>query len=242
MGRDVFGGALCKQRAKGGGNAQQHTTAMLRLLPRPMLQPRLFCLLIAGFVLATCVGTLSHEGGHYVVAQALGYNVRIGYGYTAFVGAQPHRSEAAQRRDDFLVTLGGPIQTMLTGTIGLLFLHKRRAQISRATLLTTTDWLCVFIALFWLRQTANATAWLAAGLTTGHWNERSDEIKLAYALGLPRETLTIATAVFGAAVLAHVNFRVMPSTLRLTFLAAGLVGGVLGYLFWLEWIGPLVLP
>lgn len=43
------------------------------------LNPRLFALLTFGFVLATIIGTVSHEGGHYVVSKALGYDAYISY-------------------------------------------------------------------------------------------------------------------------------------------------------------------
>src|SRR5690606_994897 len=46
-----------------------------------------------------------------------------------------------------LVTIGGPIQTMITGTIGLIILLIRRKTIYRNGL-KILDWLAIFLALF----------------------------------------------------------------------------------------------
>ena len=203
-----------------------------------MFLPRLFLLLASGFVAATIIGTLSHEGGHWAVSELLGQQARIGYGYTSYLSSTKQLS----KWELFAVTLAGPLQTMITGTLGLGMLWRRRNSIRRKPRLAPADWLFVFLALFWLRQTANAAAWLAAGSLTGEWSGRSDEIRLAHMLGLPSGLFSIATAGFGALVVAYVTFRVVPRSQRLTFLAAGLAGGVSGYLFWLEWAGPRILP
>src|SRR6185503_3833515 len=50
------------------------------LLPRAF-DKKLFAMLVAAFVFATIIGTLSHEFGHYIVARVLGQRASIHYAY-----------------------------------------------------------------------------------------------------------------------------------------------------------------
>jgi len=43
-------------------------------------------------------------------------------------------------------------------------------------------------------------------------------------------------------IFSFVVFRIIPKNLRSTLLAAGLIGGIFGYFFWLEWVGPILIP
>ena len=77
--------------------------------------------LITGFILFTVVGTVSHELGHFFAAKALGHNARINYGYTYYGSNVGHYHS-------FIITLCGPLQTIITGTTGfLLILYYRKA-------------------------------------------------------------------------------------------------------------------
>ncbi len=201
------------------------------------IQPKLFVLLALGFVAATIVGTLLHEAGHWAVSEALGYDARIAYAYTGAIDTRPR---SASHR--FAILLGGPLQTVLTGTAAWLYLRFTRRRFREAQSLPLLRWTTIFLALFWLRQPANAVMWSAGRLMVGQWSSGGDEIRLARSMGLPSGTPLILSAVVGAAVAAYIAFRVVPRPQRPTFMAAGLAGGVFGYLFWLEWVGPLVLP
>jgi len=117
----------------------------------------LFVLLALGFIAFTVIGTVSHESGHYLAARCLGYKARLHYGSTSIQSYRPGEMDylksvfekylsqikskqpfpGKERYDEicsrismrgFWFTLGGPVQTMLTGTIGLrlVFLFRRR--------------------------------------------------------------------------------------------------------------------
>lgn len=47
---------------------------------------------------------------------------------------------------------------------------------------------------------------------------------------------------FGIVILAVVIFKFIPIKQRLTFMAAGLVGGVTGFVFWLILFGKIIMP
>lgn len=49
------------------------------------------------------------------------------------------------------ITIGGPLQTLLTGTLGLTLLLVRRKSIYQNGL-KVFDWFSVFLSLFWLRE------------------------------------------------------------------------------------------
>jgi len=143
---------------------------------------KLFIILIAAFVFTTVIGTLSHELGHYIVAKSLGYKANIHYASTdwydpgtvdsmnaviskyrkqiedgaSFPGKEKYdRLVHKYSHDDALITIGGPVQTILTGIIGLILLFVWRNSFRSRQKLTSRQWMLVFITLFWLRQTAN---------------------------------------------------------------------------------------
>lgn len=45
---------------------------------------KLFFYLIVGFIITTIIGTVSHEFGHFAVAEYLGYDAKISYAYTNY--------------------------------------------------------------------------------------------------------------------------------------------------------------
>jgi hypothetical protein len=232
-------------------------------------QPRLFLVLSLVFIAAVVIGTLSHESAHYLVARLLGYDARITYAYTLyrdpvygpyfnrifdtynmeitlnqwFPGKEEfERLMHRANRHSFYITLGGPVQTMLTGTVGLLLLYCNRDRFRQATALNARQWTLIFLTLFWLRQTVNLVAWIGAYFVSGHFSTRGDEIRIASYLGLPLSSIAGTTAFIGAWISFDVLRLYIPAQQRLTFMAAAVTGGGLGYFLWLHWLGHLLLP
>ena len=230
---------------------------------------KLFFFLSLAFILSTIVGTVSHEFGHYTVAKSLGYSSTISYGYTNWDDNNtrtlidstfskysneiesnldfPRKKEfeliqEKQMEDNFWIILGGPIQTMLTGTIGFLLLLYQRKKVYETNSIKLYDWFLIFLSLFWLRQFANLVTWTIGYFINGNFSLKGDEIGLAISLGLPKETLVILTALIGFAILTFVIFKIIPIDKRITFISAGLFGGIFGYFFWLVWVGPILMP
>ena len=220
-------------------------------------------------MLATVIGTLSHEGGHYVVSKCFGYHPRIHYASCSFGDSEVVDSlapfyekyekqleedlpfpgkekyeELVQRSswNELWILFGGPLQTMLTGTIGFILLMAWRNSFKEKKQLSFRQWSIVFLTLFWLRQTANLVVWLGVYLLTNKFSERSDEVRIAIELGWPFWLLTLITGVVGLVILYVVVFKFIPRQQRLTFILAGIVGGVAGYILWLHLLGPVLLP
>lgn len=196
---------------------------------------KLFVILFVVFIVFTCIGTLSHELGHIAIAKILGYETHLGYGYMNY-----DKANGANMNDSLLIRIGGPLQTMLTGTIGLILLFLWRKKFNLEQSLSWGQWALIFITLFWLRQSANmimATPGLLAGRLL-----RGDESYIAYLLRWPLYSVSVVTGFIGLWVLATVILRFIPRKHRLTFMLAGLTGGVTGFWLWLIKLGPVLMP
>lgn len=204
------------------------------------IDKRLFLKLFIAFIAATVIGTISHEFGHYIVARYFGYAAKINYAATLWTPVYP--GETVSAKNYFYIAMSGPLQTMLTGSIGVVLLLCFRKRYFSSRELNGRQWGIIFISLFWLRQTANFVTWVGGFLVTGRYSTRGDEVKMADYLQLPPWTITTGTAGLGLIVLTVVVFKFIPPRQRVAFLAAGFTGGIAGYILWIEWLGQYVMP
>jgi hypothetical protein len=198
------------------------------------IDKRLLFYLSLTFIGATVIGTVSHEFGHYLAARIMGFDARINYAMTWLTS---YKQMSFSQKVWF--TLAGPLQTMLTGTIGFIFLNSLPKPTSRLSL---GQWTLVFVTLFWLRQSANFVVGIGTYLLTGKKAENGDEIRLSYYLNWPEWSIVSVTGLVGFIVLAFVLFKFIPKSLRLTFILSGLIGGISGYILWLVYFGKLIMP
>ena len=192
---------------------------------------KLFTYLSLTFILMTVIGTVSHEYGHYLSAKILGFNSRVNYGMTIIEGNQNNLISPKER---FIITLGGPLQTILTGTLGVALLYLSRKSFYQIEKLSLLQWCYIFTSLFWLRQVSNMFTWVLFYFINGKFGVRGDEVKMARYLELPKWSFVLTTALIGVFVLWTVVFKFIPKKNRITFIISGLVGGVSGYILWLE--------
>jgi len=241
------------------------------------LQPRLFAFLAAGFILATIVGTVSHELGHYLPAKYYGFNAKFSYAMVSY-GENPEQDKMAKFYEDhkaqimspeaspekakfndwmkaeqnkyFNTTLGGPLQTMLTGSAAFIILYLRRRKLIIDQSVTFSGWVLVLLSFFWSRQLANLILWVGDYLITGNISNRGDEIKMSrYILSLQHESAIVSlglvgflTGIAAAAILTYIVFGIIPKHQRFTFLSAGVFGSMAGAVIWFGWLGPAILP
>ena len=190
------------------------------------------------FILATVLGTVSHELGHYFVAQYLGYEADLHYNGSGIVQAP----EICMASDGFWIAAGGPIQTLLTGSIGFLVIFINRKKYYSANELSVGQWFWIFIALFWLRQTTILSTWIGGYWLNGYFSHGGDEVKLAKDILLPDWTILVGTGLIGFGVLGWIAFKVVPLGQRFTFVLAGLFGGISGYFLWFKVVGRMLMP
>ncbi|NDJ00101.1 hypothetical protein GWA97_13505 [Flavobacterium sp. LaA7.5] len=231
-------------------------------------KPRLFIYLYLGFVLATITGTQTHEMGHYVAAKYFGFNPTLHYGSVSY-GESAEQAEMEAFYDNnkkkivskesspekerftnwftgmqqkyFLITLAGPVQTIITGTLGLVLLFYRRKKIKLEGL-KFIDWVLVILAFFWARQVLNFLVSITSVLLGKKFSTRGDEPRLSMFLELPKPTIGLITATIGAIILLWITFYLIPKNKRLTFICSGIVGCALGFWLWLVKLGPVILP
>ena len=207
-----------------------------------MIDKSLLLKLIFAFILFTILGTLSHEFGHYIVAELYGVDAEIHYGYTSFSSDSYSILSKLSERQRIFITLGGPLQTLLTGSIGLFLLFKYKKEILSLKKLSFKYWSFIFMSLFWLRQVANFVIGLLFYLLTKKITTRSDEVRLSNFFQLPTYFIGLITAIIGLSVALLVIFKFIPKSQRFTFILGSFIGGISGYLIWLESLGEIILP
>ncbi|PHR70332.1 MAG: hypothetical protein COA67_08480 [Lutibacter sp.] len=231
--------------------------------------PKTFIFLFFGFVLFTIVGTLTHELGHLTADRLLGYKGgKINYGSTSW-GTKPETEEYFKiykenesaiknnlpfskkqrfeeleisfKNDNFWGVLGGPLQTMTFGTIGILLLYFRKKKED----FKIVDWLITFLSLFWLREVFNLLSGILSGILNNNGNyfgKYGDEVRLSKILEIWDGTIPIFFGILGLIVSLIVIFFFIPKKTRFTFIISGLIGGIFGFWFWLYFLGPIIMP
>ncbi|WP_091511262.1 hypothetical protein [Flexibacter flexilis] len=228
-----------------------------------------FLYLSLSFVLFTVIGTLSHEFGHILVAKSLGYETTLHYGSMNYHGSEltnklndihNRNLQSITEKHHFieqelytnllrkslynslLIAIGGPLQTILTGTIGLILLLYQNAKI-QAHGMKIFDWFSVLLSLFWLREIFNLLASVSAGILSGSGNYFSgDELHIAWYLQVWEGTFAIVLGIMGLLISLFVIFKIIPKQWQITFIVSGLVGGSLGFVLWMKIVGPILLP
>jgi hypothetical protein len=144
--------------------------------------------------------------------------------------------------DQLLVAAGGPLQTIITGTFGV-FLILIRIKVIEKYGLKMLDWFAVFLSLFWLRQVFNLLVIIGIRLISSEGSFfEGDEKKISMLLNFWPGTLSIFLGTIGIFISLYIVFRVIPENLRFTFILSGLIGGITGFVFWMDVLGPKILP
>ncbi|MCF8371254.1 MAG: hypothetical protein K9H64_06515 [Bacteroidales bacterium] len=232
------------------------------------LQPYYLLLFSIAFLFCTVIGTVTHEFGHIVVAKFLGYETTLHYSsmsydkvdrnaelipiYTEYRYEIENDLQFPRKKeyesiikkiyltDPLLIKMGGPFQTILTGLIGLLMLYFRKEKIKKNGF-KLFDWIAVFLSLFWLREVFNLVMSISSGIFDGSYFG-GDEAKISKILEIPTGTIPIILGVLGLLVSLYIVFKVIPKEKRFDFIIAGFIGGISGYILWMNIIGPRILP
>jgi hypothetical protein len=230
---------------------------------------KLFLSLVTTFILFTIIGTLTHELGHYGAAKYLGLTPILHYQSVTLelskndieldkiYGLYQKEIDAKQdfpakkrydelmeieTKNDFIHRAAGPIQTMLMGTIGFILLLLYRKHFFATPQLNIRQWILIFFSLFWLREVFDTVMALSKLIFIKEKEFYGDEFILSEYLSLGNFGLPVITAIVGLAVCMIVVFKFVPAAQRKMLIAAGFVGGIIGFVVWMYLLGPKLMP
>ena len=135
----------------------------------------------------------------------------------------------------FWISFGGPFQTILTSFIGLCILYYRKSKFK--TVFKVLDWLGVFLGLFILREVYNTVSALFVCGVYSTCYFPGDEFTISQLFGLNLWVVPIITMIFGGLIACYIIFKVIPKQYQLTFIIAGVIGGLSGYWLWFGGFG-----
>lgn len=217
----------------------------------------------------TVIGTVTHELGHYTAAKLIGNEVKINYAHAFsdnptlssklkliydkyyneikenkdFPLKERLRELRTQQIEEAKITsIGGPLQTILTGTLGFILLLCNRKNIYKNGKIKLIGWIYIFLSLFWLRQVTNFLVAVASLIITKKTHISGDEMHLALLYKLPTWSIQITTGIIGMIICGYIFFKIIPKAQRITFILAGLFGGISGYYLWLVEFGKIIMP
>lgn len=136
---------------------------------------------------------------------------------------------------NFLVTLGGPAQTILTCFLGLFILTYRKSKKRKKFKLY--DWIGIFLSLFILREVFNAVMAVASYLINGTNSFSGDEFRISNYLDIHQWSIPIITGLLGMMIAVYVIFKIIPLKYRFTFIIAGFLGSISGFILWFNYLG-----
>ncbi|WP_179018911.1 hypothetical protein [Winogradskyella forsetii] len=143
------------------------------------------------------------------------------------------------KSNEFWITIGGPVQTILTSFLGLLILYVRRKIWMHG--FKTVDWLFVFMSLFAIREVFNFINALYSSIMYSESNFHGDEFRISRYLEYNEWVVPTLTMILGLLISCYVIFKVIPLKYRFTFIISGIIGGITGYAIWFGFLGELLL-
>ena len=183
------------------------------------------------------IGTLAHELGHYLVAVIYQQPAGIAYAYTYLIG-----SNFLTPEQEFWFIMGGPISTWTVAVLSISIILWRyrpmRYELSKPIGLGQS--ITSVGASFSLRFIFNAGMYFIFTTLLGN-SSSADEVKIAISLGISPDLTMYGSAII-ALMLILLTLYYLPRHQRYIILIAALLGGILGYIFWYYWVGPIVLP
>ncbi len=219
------------------------------------------------FILFTVIGTVTHEYAHYLAAKYFGADAKIYHSYMIYNFEKTYsrldsilanfdyeisiRNDSPEVQEYFelsetlhkaplFISIAGPFQTILFGTIGLIVLNIKRKKIT-CNGMKLIDWIAVYFGLFWLREIFNLIISLLFYLFSFKKSPYGgDEAKISAMLDLPIGTVPIILGFIGLIVSIYIIFFILPKEKRIRFIIGGLIGGISGFILWMDYLGPIV--
>ncbi len=187
------------------------------------------------FFVFTAAGTIVHECGHYIPAYLYGWEPALHYAQTSLSVAIP-ASPALNNWKVLSYHAGGMMVNISIGSIGYIILKKQHHLLKNEYLKA----FLIVLTFFWSRQIVI----LISDLRELVYDSPilTDEQKVSLQLSLPKNLLSILLGVIAIYLCCNAVLRFLPKKEIMPFRVAGIIGSVLGYLFWFRVLGPGILP
>lgn len=197
------------------------------------------------FFVAAIAGTLLHECGHALVAVLFGFHPEVHYAYCTSLSEADR--EAVQQGlliyrqypESIWITLGGPLQTIITGTAGIAGLLILRSK-TAIDAYNSKHLLWIVLAYFHSRWVMNSAGILYKIYVSGS-DSHSDEVRLFKHWNIDVATGTWVLLIISSLLLAYVTF-ILVRKHRWPLIVLGGLGSIAGGWFWLVWAGPVLMP
>ncbi len=197
------------------------------------LKTKLFPIIVFStilFAILVPLGTLIHELFHLVSAFALGCDAQLHHSSIDYQHCQILNKYCQSILgemvclSDFLITLAGPLGTLIVSLTGLWLLTNKTLGVYREVL-------AVALSLFHLRITANAFV----GLLFGRYSLSTDETVIAGYLHLNEIIMTILVHSISLVIVGLLLKTLGWKKMGFYFLT-GLSGFIMGYFFYFRWL------
>jgi hypothetical protein len=192
------------------------------------------------FFFLTIIGTQTHEWAHYIVADYFNFKPILHHSSISYA-TELDNSMNNYKIKKILVIAAGPLQTMLTGSIGFALIYLKRKK-TASNQFTRLDWFYTFLSLFWLRQVFNLLTNLFKIVFTNKISFGGDESKLSKMLNIYEGIIGISTGVIGFVICFYVFFYLVAKPQRINFIVGGFMGSLASFAFWFFYFGKIILP
>lgn len=195
-----------------------------------------FVLLVGFMILYVVMGTLLHESGHILIARLLGYRTRLHFASMDWY--LPDGAEGTNQTDGLYITLGGVLTVDLIGILFLCILVFRKENLSKPLF-----WTAIFFSMLIYRHILLSLTGFGISLTQGKpMSYGRDEREIAEYFHLSPHMIGIPLLLIGIISACVLFFVVLDKPTRARLMLATAIGGVLGYIGWISYLGPILMP
>jgi Zn-dependent protease len=180
--------------------------------------------LVFAFILIVPAGTVLHELGHYAVAKHYYNGVEL---HKASVTNFDYKFAKGEEFASFLVTLAGPVSTLLISAIGMILISRKSFEKISYSSFSASSIFKILLAYFISREVL-----LAASLIFTSGVSNSDEYKIPLFLGLNTQYFNIVLFLTTGAICFYILTKTVERGSRVLFLLSAAIGCSIGYCTW----------
>jgi hypothetical protein len=150
----------------------------------------------------------------------------------------PDGSPGSHPRYNFYIDLGGVILPDAISLIALVLLVWKGKRLSQWLF-----WILVFFSMLIYRHIVLTLICLGLTIMRGRQVAYgSDETDMAHYLNVPNSVIGVPLLIAAVISVYVLFFIVLDENIRYRLMIAAGIGGIIGYVVWLSYIGPAVMP